>query len=304
MIAGKAAYSFTGTVQGGNFAAKTLWVANVSDGFCGVADFNADKKPEVVLVSNAKIYALNGQTGVVKGSADIPNGGKGGTPNIADFDGDGQPEIAAAGSTAYIVYKYDGNATFTKLWSAVTKDTSSQVTGSSVFDFDGDGRNEVVYNDEQYIRIYPGVEPDCLKNPKGPACDGNMTDAEVIFRDLNTSRTRTEYPVIADVDGNFKAEIVFPLAKTRHSRRSAAIPRIRAFWRGSPDHPRPPRTTARHRVWQNLGKSAHSARACQTPIQPFPRFHSHSFHSLMTRRRLAAASLFSGIPRNRDTSHS
>ena len=60
-----------------------------------------------------------------------------------------------------------------------------------------------------YIRIYPGVEPDCQKMPKGPACDGNMTDAEVLFRDRNSSRTRTEYPVIADVDGDFKAEIVF-----------------------------------------------------------------------------------------------
>jgi hypothetical protein len=37
-----------------------------------------------------------------------------------------------------------------------------------------------------------------------------MTDAEVLFRDRNGSRTRTEYPVIADVDGDFKAEIVFP----------------------------------------------------------------------------------------------
>ena len=36
-----------------------------------------------------------------------------------------------------------------------------------------------------------------------------MTDAEILFRDLNSSRTRTEYPVIADVDGDFKAEIVF-----------------------------------------------------------------------------------------------
>ena len=67
----------------------------------------------------------------------------------------------------------------------------------------------MVYNDEVYIRIYPGVEPDCQKNPKGPACDGNMTDAEVLFRDRNSSRTRTEYPVIADVNGDFKADIVF-----------------------------------------------------------------------------------------------
>ena len=36
-----------------------------------------------------------------------------------------------------------------------------------------------------------------------------MTDAEILLKDRNSSRTRTEYPVIADVDGDFKAEIVF-----------------------------------------------------------------------------------------------
>ena len=209
LIAGKVAHSFTGTVGKGDFAGKVLWTATPGDGFCGVADFNGDKKPEVILVSKAVIYALNGQTGAVIAQAPIPNGGSGGTPNIADFDGDKVPEVAAAGSTAYIVYKFDGTK-FTKLWSAVTQDVSSQVTGSSVFDFDGDGRAEVVYNDEQFIRIYPGVEPDCQKNPPGPACDGNMTDAEILFKDKNGSRTRTEYPIIADVDGDFKAEIVFP----------------------------------------------------------------------------------------------
>ncbi len=210
VIAGRTAYAFTGTVGMNNLVGKVLWTAVPGDGFCGVADFNGDQKPEVILVSNANIYSLNGQTGVVLAQAPIPNGGKGGPPNIADFDGDKMPEVAAAGSSQYIVYKYAGGNAFTKLWSAVTQDGSSQVTGSSVFDFDGDGKNEVVYNDEVYIRIYPGVEPDCEKVPKGPLCDGNMTDAEVLFRDRNSSRTRTEYPVIADVDGDFKAEIVFP----------------------------------------------------------------------------------------------
>jgi hypothetical protein len=35
-----------------------------------------------------------------------------------------------------------------------------------------------------------------------------MDDTEVLFIDINSSRTRTEYPIIADVDGDFKAEIV------------------------------------------------------------------------------------------------
>ena len=138
VIAGRTAYAFTGTVAMNNFVGKVLWTAAPTDGFCGVADFNGDKKPEVVLVSNANIYALNGQTGATLAQAPIPNGGKGGPPNIADFDGDKVPEIAAAGSSQYIVYKYAGANAFVKLWSAATQDGSSQVTGSSVFDFNGD----------------------------------------------------------------------------------------------------------------------------------------------------------------------
>ncbi|MCA9658303.1 MAG: VCBS repeat-containing protein, partial [Myxococcales bacterium] len=210
LIGGRTAYTFTGTVAQGDFSGSVFWNTNLSDGFCGVADLDNDEFPEVVLVANTRIYVLNGQNGGIRAQYNIPGGGRGGPPNIADFDGDGVPDIAAAGSTRYIVLKFDGQTdTLTKHWHAVTQDGSSQVTGSSVFDFDGDGRNEVVYNDEVYLRIYPGVEPDCQLDPPGPACDGVMTDAEILLKDRNSSRTRTEYPVIADVDGDFKAEIVF-----------------------------------------------------------------------------------------------
>ena len=43
------------------------------------------------------------------------------------------------------------------LWqSTATTDTSSRVTGSSVFDFEGDGPAEAVYNDERNLRVYDG----------------------------------------------------------------------------------------------------------------------------------------------------
>jgi hypothetical protein len=209
LIGGRTAYKTTGTVAGNNFAGSVLWTSNVAtDGFCGIADFNVDGKPEVVLVTSGTVRVLNGQTGVQIATANIPAAGTGGPPNIADFNGDGVRDIGVAGSARYTVFLFNGMA-LSQLWTAVTEDNSSQVTGSSVFDFDGDGRAEVVYNDEAYIRIYPGVEPDCQMNPPGPGCDKNMTDAEVLFKDRNSSRTRTEYPVIADVNGDFKADIVF-----------------------------------------------------------------------------------------------
>ncbi|EDM77637.1 FG-GAP repeat/HVR domain protein [Plesiocystis pacifica SIR-1] len=209
LIGGNTAYKTTGSVLGGDFDGSIWWQAEVGDGRCGVADFDDDGMAEVILVRGGNIYALNGQDGSLLATFPIPGSNdRGGAPNIADFNGDGQPDIGTAGSTRYVVVTFDG-VEFTQLWQAVTEDDSSRVTGSSVFDFDGDGRSEVVYNDEKYIRIYPGVEPDCQLDPPGPLCDGIMDDSEVLFRDLNSSRTRTEYPVIADVDGDFKAEMVF-----------------------------------------------------------------------------------------------
>ncbi len=209
IIGGNTAYSTTGTVAGGDFTGSILWESTVSDGRCGVADFDGDGRPEVIIVRGGQIHALDGQTGAPLASFSIPGtADRGGAPNIADFNGDGRPDIATAGASFYVVAEFDGT-TFSELWRAATEDDSSRVTGSSVFDFDGDGTNEVVYNDEFFIRIYPGVEPDCQLMPPGPGCDGIMTDEEVLFQDPNTSRTRTEYPVVADVDGDFKAELVF-----------------------------------------------------------------------------------------------
>lgn len=210
IIGGNTAYSTTGTVAGGDFTGAVMWSSQtVGDGRCGIADFNNDQLAEVILVRGGNVYAINGQDGTTITSVNLPGSAdRGGAPNIADFNGDGVPDIGTAGSTTYAVFEFDGS-TFSELWRAATEDDSSRVTGSSVFDFDGDGRSEVIYNDEKFIRIYPGVEPDCELTPPGPLCDGVMDDSEVLFSDRNTSRTRTEYPVVADVDGDFKAELVF-----------------------------------------------------------------------------------------------
>ena len=59
-----------------------------------------------------------------------------------------------------------------------------------MFDFDGDGNAEVVYNDEYRLRIFRG------------------TNGDILFETLNPSCTGTENPVIVDLDNDGKAEIV------------------------------------------------------------------------------------------------
>ncbi|MFK7999256.1 MAG: FG-GAP-like repeat-containing protein [Polyangiales bacterium] len=157
--------------------------------------------PEVAVVSNgtARVQTLDGVT--VFGPFAINGGGRGGAPTVADFDGDGRREFATAGGSQYVVYDLDcieggGSGTCASdridgvLWTAGSQDNSSNVTGSSVFDFDADGAAEVVYADECYLRIYDGA------------------DGEVVYSAARSSGTAYENPVIADVDGDFQSEIV------------------------------------------------------------------------------------------------
>lgn len=184
VLAGNTAYRLDGTI---------LWYRNdLGDGFTAVGDLDLDGDPEVVMVVG-DVWALDGATGdTVLGPVDIPfETTRGGPPTVADFDGDGMPEVGVAGGTVYVVYEPNfASAGLDVLWQHETKDTSSARTGSSVFDFEGDGRAEVVYSDECFLRVLDGVT------------------GELRFAAPNTTFTATEALIVADVDGDSHAEIV------------------------------------------------------------------------------------------------
>ncbi|MBQ9816592.1 MAG: VCBS repeat-containing protein [Proteobacteria bacterium] len=127
-----------------------------------------------------------------------------GTPVIADFNKDGTPDIGVAARYYYIVYSNDGTPNGGKvLWAdSKTIDYSSASTGSSVFDFEGDGIAEVVYGDEQHLHIYSG-------SGSGVDNDGDgYNDPKEIFSVANWSATGQEYPIVVDVDNDGSTEIV------------------------------------------------------------------------------------------------
>jgi RHS repeat-associated protein len=180
IVAGNTAYRADGSVY---------WYAGddspaLPDGFNAIGNFDTTPFPEVVLVRSGVIYLLN-YDGSLRWQAAIPGGG-GGAPTVADVTGDGIPEIGVAGRSRYAVFKADG----TLLWSQETQDYTSQTTGSSVFDFDGNGTAEIIYGDELRLRIYRGV------------------DGYVLWETESPSVTGYELPVIVDVDGDGHADIV------------------------------------------------------------------------------------------------
>ena len=161
---------------------------DLEDGYTAAADFDADGAGEVVVVGNG-LVGIYDQNCQVWSSWTLVGGGTGGPPTVSDFDTDGHVEIGIAEAETYTVYESDGSV----LWSHPVSDESSHATGSVVFDFEADGRPEVVYADETRLWILAGE------------------DGTVRLEDArHASRTLHEYPTIADVDGDGSSEIIVP----------------------------------------------------------------------------------------------
>ncbi|PHI20414.1 hypothetical protein CEQ90_08110 [Lewinellaceae bacterium SD302] len=161
------------------------------DGFSSISDINGDGIMDVAVMDGGRVYAWDPYTGQRIGSIfNIPNTSSGGRINIGDFNGDGDVELGFAGRNAYYVLQLEADNTFSVLWSRSGLDDGSQRTGSTLFDFDGDGMNEVVYSEEANLFVYSGI------------------DGAELLRIPSEAGTRTEYPLVADVNGDGTAEII------------------------------------------------------------------------------------------------
>ena len=193
------------------------------DGWPAIADLDANGTPEVVLTAWPELKILDGATGKLWCGIDpsgalcegndamrtqpilIVGGNLGGPATIADLDGDGRPEFGITTGADYRVFDLNRpgetivkpmndpapapGAIFTR-WASKVQDKSSAATGSSVFDFQGDGQLEIIYQDECFARVYDGAT------------------GTIRLALMNSSATIHEYPLVADLDGDGEAELL------------------------------------------------------------------------------------------------
>ena len=177
----------------------------INDGHVQVADFNLDGHPDI-LISNRD---SEGSYGIVAFYVwDVYNNitslpiqlethftGKS-IPLIADLDNDSRLEIlidcCASDGQGLQSYRFNPNSnSFYHLWNlAIDEDSYSNT--ATLFDFNNDGRNELVLTDNSHLLVYDlGVSP--------PALLSNIDCGEI---------TIMHVPIVADVDNDGSAEII------------------------------------------------------------------------------------------------
>ena len=108
-----------------------------------------------------------------------------GRVNLADIDGDGKLNATfVSGSRLFAL-----NDDFSLKWAVTISELTSGFTSTTVFDFNNDGANEIVYRDEANLYIIDGKT-------------GNAFATAVC-----KSRTANEYPIVVDADADGATEI-------------------------------------------------------------------------------------------------
>ncbi|MDR1730086.1 MAG: FG-GAP-like repeat-containing protein [Prevotellaceae bacterium] len=242
---------------------------NMVDGYSSLADIDGDGSVDVVVVGrpdegdDSQMYVWSGkgtsgnQIGqTVLGTVyklqpgdqgyninyDTRYGQNGSRPFIGDINGDGKPEIAYTSFCQLSIFAYDTAANlFEQKYRVGTTDESAATT-LSLFDFNLDGKSELVYRDETNLRIMQFTD------------DGTGFYTCVETTEPCLSDTHTEYPTVADIDNDGHAEIVVSGADANDMpyNNGSVNDNIRVMIFGSPSNS----WAAARKVWNQHGYNA------------------------------------------------
>ena len=184
------------------------------DGNVAVADFNLDGQLDVLVVidgtpntilDSSYIYAYDPVTENIlfvhgKYARTI------GYPMVGDIDGDGGLEFVyidyqtSVSNSRITAMKYVPALGLQTKWQATHMDESGQ-TSMTLFDFNQDGIMEIVYRDQDNLRIING-------SGKSHLTGHDTIQFYNLYTKSMTAGTWKEYPVVADVNNDGQAEIV------------------------------------------------------------------------------------------------
>jgi gliding motility-associated-like protein len=203
---------------------------NKRDGYTSIADINKDKKLDVIvssqgLASDSRLYVYTFQNNsvVLIAKTSMPGSAFGCCPDasgpafVGDINGDGTPVIGVTRAYLLLTYRYNGTTALQENWRLTTNDESGS-TGMTMFDFNQDGVQEIVYRDENSLRIMNGsvIPPVNL----------------AVFSCI--SGTGSEYPIVGDIDNSGESKICVPCANPNSRNQGKihvfAAPRNRQFW--------------------------------------------------------------------------
>lgn len=158
-----------------------------ASGYVAVGNFDLDDKAEIVLAIEDELYLLEHNGDTIWGPKFAPDGTPFGAPAVADVDADGLPEIVLSSLGRLTVFESDGSV-------KATQDISDPggFTTPTLFDFQNDGRLEIVHVDEAYLRLFDSRTVQPLQG----------------VGIYNTTHTVYEIPIVVDVDGDRQAEII------------------------------------------------------------------------------------------------
>jgi outer membrane protein assembly factor BamB len=155
--------------------------------FAALLQYDRDPEAEVLFLDNRlSIYDTDGSL-LVDASLRGGNNDNVSSPSIADFDGDGQVEVALAMTALLQVWELDG----TLSWSKELFDGTNGRLGIVGFDFDADGASELVVTDGENLYVLDG-----------------RTGEVRITDERHFSGTVFDHPLVVDIDDDGAAEIV------------------------------------------------------------------------------------------------